>query len=223
MERIHPFMAPALIFDIDILLVARCLVPWARLLYLCHEACNKRSQATGPRKGKGKQRKHTNVGVDIQSYMHHKLPNNVREIADRRFVAWSAVNFRPQNMMHDIGFKFFLGVWDPDYTSRTMSAERYDEILLNLYGEVRETLLAEIHEHRDSCLALGYKGPFLSGQVDLTTVAGAEYITFSASYIPPGEATIKRIELATRAFTGSHTANDVQYWLKKVRNASGRE
>ena len=77
-------------------------------------------------------------------------------------------------MMHDIGFKFFLGVWDPDYTSRTMSAERYDEILLNLYGEVRETLLAEIHEHRDSCLALGNKGPFLSGQVDLTTVAGAE-------------------------------------------------
>ena len=79
--------------DIDILLVARCLVPSARLLYLCHEACDKRSQATGPRKGKGKQRKHTNVGVDIQSYMHHKVPNNVREIADRRFVAWSAVNF----------------------------------------------------------------------------------------------------------------------------------
>ena len=64
-----------------------------------------------------------------------------------------------------------------------------------------------------------------SGQVDLTTVtvAGAEYITFSASYIPPGEATIKRIGRATRAFPGSHTANDVQYWLKKVRNASGRE
>ena len=139
-------MAPALIL---ILLVARCLVPSARLLYLYHEACDKRSQATGPRKGKGKQGKHTNVGVDIQSYMHHKLPNNVREIADPRFVAWSAVNFRPQNMMHDIDFKFFLGVWDPDYTSRTMSAERYDEILLNLYGEVRETLLAEIHEHRD--------------------------------------------------------------------------
>ena len=62
-----------------------------------------------------------------------------------------------------------------------------------------------------------------SGQVDLTTVAGAEYITFSASYISPGEATIKRIGLATRVFPGSHTANDVQYWLKKVRNASGRE
>ena len=119
--------------------------------------------------------------------------------------------------MHGIGFKFFLGVWDSDYTSRTMSAERYDEILLNLYGEVRETLLAEIHEPRDSCLAL------LSGQVDLTTVGGAEYIKFSASYIPPSEATIKRIGLATRALPGSHTANDVQYWLKKVRNASGRE
>ena len=69
----------------------------------------------------------------------------------------------------------------------------------------------EIHEHRDSCLALGYRGPFLSGQViNLTTVSGAEYITFLASYIPPGEKTIKRIGLATRAFPGSHTANDVQ-------------
>ena len=104
-----------------------------------------------------------------------------------------------------------------------MSTEGYDVILLNLYGEVRETLLAEIHDHRDSCLALGYKGPFLSGQVDLTTVAGAEDIAFSASYIPSDEVTIKRIGLATRAFPGSHTANDVQYWLKKVRNASDRE
>ena len=52
-----------------------------------------------------------------------------------------------------------------------MSPERYDDILLNLYGEVRETLFAEIHEHWDSCLALEYKGPFLSGQVDLATVA----------------------------------------------------
>ena len=155
--------------------------------------------------------------------MHHKLPNSVREIADRRFIALSAVNFLPQNMMHDIGFKFFLGVWDPDYTSRTMSTETYDNILLNLYGEVRETLLAEIHEHRDSCLAFGYEGPLISEQVDLTTVAGAEYITFSASYIPPGEATIKRIGLATRAFPDSHTANDVQCWLKKVGNASGLE
>ena len=67
------------------------------------------------------------------------------------------------------------------------------------------------------------QGTFFSGQVDLTTVAGPEYITFSASYIPPGEVTIKRIRLATRAFPGSHAANDVQYWLKKVRNASDRE
>ena len=107
--------------------------------------------------------------------------------------------------MHDIGFTFFLGAWDPDYTSRTMSTERYDDILLNLYGEVRETLLAKIHEYRDSCLALGYKGPFLSGQVDLTTGAGAEYITFSASYIPPGEATMKRIGLATRRHSPART------------------
>ena len=30
--------------------------------------------------------------------MHHKLPNNVREIADRRFLAWSAVNSRSSKL-----------------------------------------------------------------------------------------------------------------------------
>ena len=70
--------------------------------------------------------------------------------------------------------------------------------------------------HRDACRALGYHGPFHGGQVDLTTVAGEEYITFSASYIPPSEEKIRRVGLATRAFPGSHTAVDVECWIEKV-------
>ena len=165
----------------DILLVARCLVPSARSLYAMKHVTSALRLQYRAEKGQRKRQESNEStrtyglrsNVTVQSYMHHKLPKNFREIANRCFVAWRAVNIRPQNMMHDIGFKFFLGIWDPDYTPRTMSAERCHDILLNLYGEVRETLLAEIHEHRDSCLALGYKRPTLSGQVDLTTVAGA--------------------------------------------------
>ncbi|CAN0172748.1 unnamed protein product, partial [Ascophyllum nodosum] len=43
-----------------------------------------------------------------------------------------------------------------------------------------------------------------------------EYITFSASYIPPGEEKIRRVGLATRAFPGSHTAVDVECWIEKI-------
>ena len=61
------------------------------------------------------------------------------------------------------------------------------------------------------------RGPFLGGQLDLITISNEEYITFSVPFIPPGEVTIKRIGLATRAFPGQHTATDVIFWVEKVR------
>ena len=114
----------------------------------------------------------------MDTLCHRKLTTKEREIADRRFVMWSAINFWPQNILQDVGFKLFIGTFEPDYISRAMSAEVFDGHLPRLYADLRKRVLAEIGEHRKSCLALGYTGPFLSGQVDLTTVAGEEYITF---------------------------------------------
>ena len=134
-----------------------------------------------------------------------------------RFVIWSSVNFSPQNKLTDVGFKLFVGVLAPDYVTSVMHADTYNKYLINLYIEIQNAMLTEIGMHRGACRALGYHGPFLGGQVDLTTVAGEEYITFSASYISPGEETIRRVGLATRAFLGSHTAVDLEYWIEKVR------
>ena len=129
----------------------------------------------------------------------------------------SGINFRSRNMLHDVGFKLSVGAFELDFTSRVMSAEVVDRHLLRLYADVREHVLAGIRQHHpESCLALGYTGPFLAGQVDLTTVAGEEYITFSVSYIPPGDEKILRIGLATRAFPGSHTVDDVEYCIEQV-------
>ena len=138
----------------------------------------------------------------IQSFTYPTLTDAAREKADRRFVLWSAVNFRPENMADDVGFKLFVGNLAPDYVARVMSRETFKDHLLSLYVEVKEEVLAEIKEHQESCLKMGYGGPFLGGQLDLTIISNEEYITFSVSFIPPGEVTIKRIGLATRAFPG---------------------
>ena len=52
--------------------------------------------------------------------------------------------------------------------------------------------------------------------MDLTTAANMEYITFTATYVPPGMDELKRVGLATRHFLGSHTTNDISEWLEKV-------
>jgi hypothetical protein len=163
-------------------------------------------------KGKGK----GNATRPLDNFVCRVLTDAAREAANRRFVIWSSVNFRPQNMLTDVGFKLFVGVLAPDYVTSVMHADTYNKYLINLYIEVQNAMLTEIGVHRDACRALGYHGPFLGGQVDLTTVAGEEYITFSASYIPAGEENIRRVGLATRAFPGSHTAVDVEYWIEKV-------
>ena len=44
-----------------------------------------------------------------------------------------------------------------------MSRETFKDHLLDLYVEVSEEVLAEIKEHQESCLKMGYGGPFLGG------------------------------------------------------------
>ena len=141
------------------------------------------------KKGKGKA-----AGTrSIQSFTYPTLTDAAREKADRLFVLWSAVNFRSENMANDVGFKLFVGNLAPDYVARVMSRETFKDHLLSLYVEVKEEVLAEMKEHRESCLTMGYGGPFLGGQLDLTTISKEEYITFSVSFIPPGEVAIKHI------------------------------
>ena len=134
---------------------------------------------------------------------------------------WSAVNFRPENMLHAVGFKIFVGNLAPGYVARVMTPETFKDHLLTLYVEVRDKVTAEIKEHRQSCLRWGTKGLFLGGQLDLTTIANEEYITFSVSFIPVGEVTVKRNGLATRAFPGQYTATDVTFWVEKVHGRNG--
>lgn len=123
---------------------------------------------------------------------------------------WNAVNFRPQNILHDVGLKILFVSFELDYVARTMGAKVYDNHFLEMYANAPLEVLAEIVKRRASCLAPGDTDPFLAGRFDLITVAGEENTIFSMWYIPPEGDEIVGIGLATRASPGSHTADDVE-------------
>ena len=63
----------------------------------------------------------------------------------------------------------------------------------------------------------GDSGAFLGAQLDLTTAAGEEYITVSVSYVKKGSSDVCRVALVTRAFPGTHAADDIKPWIENVR------
>lgn len=140
----------------------------------------------------------------------------MKDRADRRLVLWCAVNLRPAAIRHDVGFQLLAETFCPSYVETTMSNKTFDTKLDSIYMEVVGYMMDDIRLYRQSCLDLGYDRAFLGGQLDLTTVANEEYITFCLSYVPPKSAEITRVGIATRAFPGSHTATDIASWIEEV-------
>ena len=108
-------------------------------------------------------------------------------------------------MWFDDGFKLSTGILQPDYVETIMSNGSFDSKLETLYLEVSGNVKEVIRLHRESSVELGYTGPFLGAQLELTTVANEEYITFSVSYIHSGSSELVRVGLAlTRLRTSRH-------------------
>ena len=82
-----------------------------------------------------------------------------------------------------------------------MSNTTFDSILSGIHAETCDEVKRGLRLHRESCMKLGYFGPFLGAQLDLTTVANEEYITFSASYIAEGDTLITCVGLASQHHT----------------------
>ena len=87
----------------------------------------------------------------------------------------------------------------------------------NLYDRVKKNVLNDLRSFREECLAVAYSGAFLGAQLDLTTAAGEEYITFSVSYVMKGSSDVSRVALSTRAFPGTHAADDIEPMIENVR------
>ncbi|CAB1103007.1 unnamed protein product [Ectocarpus sp. CCAP 1310/34] len=139
-----------------------------------------------------------------------------KDAADRRFVLWCCIDLRPEQLRFDQGFKLFLGSLSPEYVTTTMAKSTFNQTLDELYGTVLSSVVGELRTLREENLGMGYSGPFLGAQLDLTTAAGEEYITFTVTFVKKGDTDMTRIALAARAFPGSHTAEDIQPWIEKL-------
>ena len=81
---------------------------------------------------------------------------------------------------------------------------------------MKKNVLDDLRSFREECLAVGYLGAFLGVQLDLTTAAGEEYITFNVSYVKKGRSDVSRVALPTRAFPGTHAADDIKPCIENV-------
>lgn len=192
------------LFSLLFFFAVPCLLFWSLPSFVGTAGSSGSSSATASKEG------------NILNFVEPKMIDSRRQLADDRFVLWCCVNLRPQQMRFDEGFKLFAGILCPDYVSTTMSKETFDKKLDALYDKVKANVLDELRSVRGDCLAMGYSGPFLGAQLDLTTVANEEYITFSVSFVKKGSTDITRVALTTRAFPGSHTATDIKTWVEAV-------
>ena len=138
------------------------------------------------------------TGGSLVKYMAPEMDERRRSLADLRYVVWCCINLRPEQMRVDDGFQLFVGALAPEYVPTTMAKETFNSVLGTLYDRVKKNVLDDLRSFRAECLALGYSGAFLGAQLDLTTMAGEEYITFSVSYVNKGSSDVSRVALATR-------------------------
>ena len=119
-------------------------------------------------------------------------------------------------MRFDDGFQLFVGALAPEYVTRQWPRKPSTRSWAPSMT-VKKNVLDDLRSFREECLAVGYSGAFLGAQLDLTTAAGEEYITLSASYVKKGSSDVSRVALATRAFLGTHAADDIKPWIENVR------
>lgn len=131
----------------------------------------------------------------MTSFLVPDMGKKQRDFADRRFVMWCCINMRAQHMRHDEGFKLFVGALAPQYVETTMSDETFNKVLDSLFKSVKQNVMDDLRSLREECLGMGYGEAFLGAQLDLTTVAGEEYITFTVSYVRKGSTEISRVAL----------------------------
>ena len=150
--------------------------------------------------------------------MQLEMDKKRSELTDLRFVIWYGINLRSQHMRHDEGFKLFVSVLSPEYVDTiTMSASTFDKTLATLYDRVKKNMLNDLRLLREECLTVGYSGPFLDAQLDLTTATGEEYITFTVTYVRKVSSDVTQVSLTTRrAFPGSHTPDDIKGGIEAV-------
>jgi len=114
------------------------------------------------------------------------------------------------------GFRLFTAGLLPQYGESVIHRDTFNKILGSICEEVYDGIQAQLKQQYDSTRELGWTGPFVSVQMDLTTTHKIEYATMSVSFVPPTWNELVRLSVGTRAFPGRHTASDIEKFVKEV-------
>lgn len=178
------------------------------MLYLC---CN-------PPGSSGKNGKPATGARSIAEHFIQPMTPAQKKKHHVRYVIMCCVDMRPFSMAERAGFQYFVGGLNPSYVTETIHKSTMEDILDALAADVRANLMTMLKDHIESCKELGWGGPFFGVQSDLTSTHGIEFCTLTVSFIPRGHTEMERLTLTTKAFPGTHTASDVDPWIRKVRH-----
>lgn len=116
-----------------------------------------------------------------------------------------AVDSRPATSAHGTGFKLFAGGLLPRYCAFVIHPTTFNKILGKLNEEVEEDITSQLARQYKSGRALGWTGPFVSVQMDMTTTHNTAYATMSISFVPEDFSEWARLAVRTKSFPGQHT------------------
>lgn len=146
----------------------------------------------------------------------------------RSFVIMCALNsLNPSSIANNIGFQMFAETLSPACTTRgwptTTTTEELrpspiDECLSELWSSSRGIVVKALAAQHSSCLKLGWRGPLVALQVEVSGEQreGFEFCTASVAFVSEDFKGLSRLAVAARYFRGKVTSAAAEAWVREV-------
>jgi hypothetical protein len=141
------------------------------------------------------------------------MPAAERAVNNTNFVLWCAVNSRPFSMARDAGHALYVGNMDPKYAAQTISDETIEKIVSAEEQKLRTVINEKLRAAKEEFAPNGEA--FCCAQLDLTTTQNRSFVTFSVTFTAT-DWKVFRLALATKVLEGTHTAVDLEKFIKEV-------
>lgn len=95
-----------------------------------------------------------------------------------------------------------MGSPSSGYGSQTLVPRTMDTILNGVSSEVKANITKQLRTQDNSVKKMGWAGPFVIFQKDLTSAQNVEFSTVSLSFIPDNWSSLERLFVSTKASPG---------------------
>ena len=120
----------------------------------------------------------------IDSLLERSMTKRERDVVNRRAVIDCIMHPAPFNMVTREAFKLLIDSLTSQLYRETLHPSTIDAIIDELHWEVDASISSILRCQRKSCLRLGWRGPFVAVQADLTSVHSKSHATMTFSLVP---------------------------------------